>query len=210
MINECQEKLSDEFIIKVLNNHNDLIKKYKKYKLELEIINDPNKKFCPSPNCDSYLEIKSIYEKNVTCLNGHTFCFLCLQKPHENLDCKENLSNSIIEFAKNHFIKKCPNCSILTEKNSGCNHIICSKCRYQWCWLCNEKYTKNHYNQGKCKEFPFFRPNDENEIKLAFEGKIEVRSSQRQINPLAIDGNDINNRAVLRNTGRRIVTHSNK
>ena len=37
-------KLNDEFIIHLLNNNNELIKKYKKYKLEYEILNNPNKK----------------------------------------------------------------------------------------------------------------------------------------------------------------------
>ena len=96
------------------------------------------------------------------------------------MDCNEKLDNSIIEFAKNNFIKKCPKCSIITQKSSGCNHITCSKCKFQWCWLCNGEYTSEHYNQGKCKGFQFFKPNDENEIKLAFEGKIELRDSQRQ------------------------------
>ena len=44
---ECQEKLNDEFIIHLLNNNNELIKKYQKYQLEYEILNNPNKKNCP-------------------------------------------------------------------------------------------------------------------------------------------------------------------
>ena len=171
---ECKEKLNDEFILKLIDKNDELIKKYKNYKLELEIINDPNKKLCPFPNCNSYLELKDINNKDVTCFNKHTFCFLCLQNPHGKLACKGNLNKSIIEFAKNHFLKKCPNCSIITEKSSGCNHIICSKCNYQWCWLCNEKYSYDHYLQGKCKGFQFFKPNDEYDIKLAFEGKINL------------------------------------
>ena len=45
----CKEKLNDEFIIRLLKSDIDLIRKYKRYKLELEIINDPNKKLCPYP-----------------------------------------------------------------------------------------------------------------------------------------------------------------
>ena len=177
---ECQESLNDEFILHLLNNNNELIKKYKKYKLEYEILNNPNKKNCPFPNCDSYLELKDPKNKDVTCLNNHTFCFSCLQKPHGKLACDQKLDISMVEFAKNNFVKKCPNCNIITEKSSGCNHMTCTKCKYQWCWLCNGKYTYEHYLEGKCKGYQFFRPKDENEIQLAFEGKIELNMSQRQ------------------------------
>ena len=61
------------------------------------------------PNCDSYLELKDPKIKDVTCLNNHNFCFLCLQKPHGKLACNEKMDNDIIEFAKNNFVKKCPN-----------------------------------------------------------------------------------------------------
>jgi len=101
----CKEKLTEEFIINILNSDIDLIRRYKKYKLELEIINDPNKKLCPYPNCDSYLELKDILIKDVKCKNNHTYCFECLKKPHGNLPCNSNLYKSITEFAKNHFIK---------------------------------------------------------------------------------------------------------
>ena len=46
---ECEEKLSDKFLIELLKENKELIEKYKKYKKELDIINDPNKKLCPFP-----------------------------------------------------------------------------------------------------------------------------------------------------------------
>ena len=114
---KCQGKLEDEFIINLLDNNKDLIKLYKRYKLELLVINDPNKKFCPYPNCDSYLELKDINTKDAKCLNNHIYCFFCLKKPHGNLPCdKTSLDDSVAEFAKNNFVKRCPNCSIITEK----------------------------------------------------------------------------------------------
>ena len=190
----CRVKLTDEFIINLLNSNTNLIKAYKRYKLELEIINDPNKKLCPYPNCDSYLELIDIRNKDVTCKNGHKYCFDCLKKPHGKLPCNAKIDKSLIEFAKNNFVKKCPKCSIITEKNQGCNHITCTKCRYQWCWLCNEEYKVNHFKEGKCRGFQFFQPKNDYEIKLVMEGKInfnELSSSQRQnnliINDLNID-----------------------
>ena len=71
-----------------------MLKKYKRYKLELEIINSPNKKLCPYPNCDSYLELKDLLNKDVTCKNNHIFCFECLKEPHGNLPCNEDIDKS--------------------------------------------------------------------------------------------------------------------
>ena len=185
---DCQEKPDDGFIINLLNNDTPLILKYKKLKFELEILNDPNKKFCPFPNCDSYLELENPEIKYVKCLNNHHFCFYCLNNPHGQLPCDIKIIKGLDEYSKTNFIKKCPKCGIITEKIEGCNHIICTKCSYQWCWLCNNEYIDGHYNNGKCKGFQFFRPKDENEIQLAMEGKIKLRESQRQDD----DSDDLN------------------
>ena len=195
----CKEKLSDNFIINLLNSDKDLIKLYKRYKFELEIVNDPNKKLCPYPNCDSYLEQKNKNNKKVTCKNNHTYCFLCLEKEHGNTPCKEKMDDSIKEFSKNHFVKRCPNCGIVIEKNNGCNHITCVQCRYEWCWLCNEKYNHDHFSSGKCKGFQFFQPKNDYEIKLMLEGKIKINDlaiSQRQYN---IDIDNINDNDIIAN-----------
>ena len=42
-------------------------KKNKQYKLELEVINGPNKKLRPYSNCDSYLEKKDKLINDETC-----------------------------------------------------------------------------------------------------------------------------------------------
>ena len=177
---ECKEKPDDEFIINLLNSNQELIDKYKKFKLELEIINDPNRKFCPFPNCNSFLELKDKNNKEVKCSNNHIFCFLCLKPPHGNLPCNNEINKSMVEYEKNNFVKKCPKCDIITEKMIGCNHIICAKCNYQWCWLCNGEYDPEHFYEGKCRGLQFFRPKDENEINLALQRKIRLRQSQIQ------------------------------
>ena len=68
------------------------------------------------------------------------------------------------EFSKKRFIKKCPNCRIWTEKNEGCNHMTCAECKFQWCWLCGEKYSLNHYREGKCNGLQFYKPTSEEDI----------------------------------------------
>ena len=180
---ECNEKISNQLIIQIIENNEQLLSKYNEYKFRLEIINNPNKKFCPYPNCDSYLtKNENPNELNSKCKNGHEYCFKCLDKPHEDNICKGQIDDeNIKQYAKNKFIKKCPNCGTYTEKNEGCNHMICLECNYQWCWLCNEQYDYNHYISGKCKGFQFFQPKNENDIKLVFEGKIKLKRNERQI-----------------------------
>ena len=176
----CNEILPEMVIYTIIKDDKNLILKYNENKLREEILNNPNKKFCPYPNCNSYAILNEKNNKNVKCENGHLFCFYCLQKPHDNLECNKELDEKMEEFAKKKFIKKCPNCGCWTEKIDGCNHITCIECTFQWCWLCNNKYTSEHYSSGKCKGFQFFKPKNEEEIQLAFEGKIQLRDDEIQ------------------------------
>ena len=49
--------------------------------------------------------------------------------------------------------KKCPSCHVPIEKNSGCNHMTCAKCRHEFCWLCLQPYTSTHFKNTACKQF---------------------------------------------------------
>ena len=120
-----------------------------------------------------------------------------MKEAHGKTPCIKDSNNSINEFANNILVKKCPKCSIITEKKEGCNHITCTKCNYQWCWLYNGEYEPNHFDKGKCKGLTFFNPKNENEIKKALEDNLfSQRSNERAIDVRHID---YNNRLVRRN-----------
>ena len=107
---ECQEEPDEDFIINLIKSDQNLVNKYKKFKYELEIINNQNKKFCPFPNCNSFLELKDINNKEVKCSNNHAYCFICLEEPHGNSPCQENLlKNSLSEYSKDNLIKSVQN-----------------------------------------------------------------------------------------------------
>ena len=36
--------------------------------------------------------------------------------------------------------KKCPHCRVVTYKTEGCNHMHCSRCACDWCWICASKF----------------------------------------------------------------------
>jgi hypothetical protein len=124
--------------------------------LEHTILNDKNKKQCPSPNCESFLQ-KSNFTNYVKCENGHQFCFECLKPPHGKSKCEEMLEKDFIKWKKHKRVKRCPRCKIFTEKNEGCNHMTCVSCKYQWCWLCEGVYSYGHYDSGACQGHQFTR-----------------------------------------------------
>ena len=41
----------------------------------------------------------------------------------------------------------CPKCQARAERERGkCNHITCTRCNYEWCWLCNRKFKVDHFD----------------------------------------------------------------
>ena len=40
-----------------------------------------------------------------------------------------------------------------------------SNCKYQWCWICEEKYIYGHYNSGRCKGQQFTKADNLRDIE---------------------------------------------
>mgnify|MGYP002625133919 CR=1 FL=1 len=161
---KCNEILPEEFIMKHIENDEKIVNKYNKFKNRAVILNDPDKKLCPEVNCESFLT-KSKNTKYVKCLLGHEYCFECLHKPHGKLSCEQVLEKEFQSWKEGKVLKKCPKCKIYTEKNEGCNHMTCTSCKYQWCWLCEGEYKYGHFSQGACNGHQFTKVNYLSEIK---------------------------------------------
>ena len=147
MQHKCTYEFDEDFIISHLKMDQVLINKYKKFKLKSQLFNDPDVKFCPIKDCESYAR-KVGNNKYVKCLEGHEFCFVCSKPWHGKKKCQDEIDKDFKKWKKNKVIKKCPKCKMWTEKNMGCNHMTCAECKYQWCWLCGGKYTEGHFQIG--------------------------------------------------------------
>jgi len=101
------------------------------------------------------LQKKAKKSKIVKCKNGHKFCFFCLKNHEENEKCDEEMDKDFKIWMKNRIVKRCPKCRLWTEKNEGCNHMTCSQCKTQWCWLCGNLYDNLHFRKGKCRGLQF-------------------------------------------------------
>ena len=151
---DCDKILYNNFIEKILINHTSLFNKYKKFVLRRQLILNPDIQLCPFPDCESYA--KKGKNKYVTCIqNNHKFCFKCLKDWHGKKECTD-IYDKNFEIWKNPLkVKNCPKCKYFIEKNSGCNHITCFNCKYQFCWLCLKEYTDDHYQIGTCSGLQF-------------------------------------------------------
>lgn len=146
---KCKNIISEKVILSVIKGNNILMDKYKRFKLRAEILVSSTKKFCPEPNCESYIECKIGDDKYVQCKIGHKYCYNCLKPWHGKTPCDEELDKDFQIWKANKVVKQCPQCKFYTEKNEGCNHMTCAECKYQWCWLCEKEYKPGHFDKGK-------------------------------------------------------------
>ena len=147
---DCTIIIPNYFIEEKIINDTDLLSKYKKLKKMRQLELDPNVEFCPYPNCESYAIKKD--NNLVSCIhNGHKFCFNCHNYWHDKGICTIDIYSYYKKWKTSKKIKRCPRCRYLIEKNEGCNHMTCTNCKYEWCWICKGEYTPDHYDFGsKC------------------------------------------------------------
>lgn len=74
----------------------------------------------------------------------------CGLEYHQRKNCKVELDNAMREYfdgLANGSMTNCPNCGLIVEKEEGgCNHMICGKCKFQFCWICGRKYDVEHFD----------------------------------------------------------------
>uniref|UniRef100_A0A146LNZ3 E3 ubiquitin-protein ligase parkin n=1 Tax=Lygus hesperus TaxID=30085 RepID=A0A146LNZ3_LYGHE len=117
---------------------------------------------CPHPNCGM-----GIYPDDdcdaVRCTCGYVFCKKCLQGNHIG-DC-DNAVDILTGLSPTYTIdpsraaqskwdeashrsiragtKPCPKCRTATERAGGCMHMVCTRCNFEWCWVCQISWTRS-------------------------------------------------------------------
>ena len=164
MQNKCNFILQEKFITSIIEGDNVLLEKYNKFLSRKKLMESNKKiKFCPFPDCDGFAEKK--FKKYVKCNNGHEFCFECGAEPHGMKPCSKVIDAGFEEWKSHTLVKRCPNCKFWTEKNEGCNHMTCSQCKFQWCWVCEKECVAGHYDFGRCKGLHFEKVDNDEDAK---------------------------------------------
>lgn len=125
-----------------------------------------NMKWCPAPNCE--YAVDCVVKKRqlahivptVTCWCGHSFCFGCALNDHRPCPCtlvKKWLKKCEDDSETSNWIsantKECPKCISTIEKNGGCNHMTCRKCKHEFCWMCMGLWSEHGTSWYNCSRY---------------------------------------------------------
>ncbi|KAF2501288.1 hypothetical protein BU16DRAFT_451626, partial [Lophium mytilinum] len=143
---ECRERMHYEDMAQLAPS--SVFRKYDRLSTKAALEAIPGFRWCTSKNCTSGQVHSSGYESPkfecVAC--RRRYCVVHNRRWHEGETCAEfdyrtdGTQKREEEKASEKLIretaKKCPGCKGKVEKMSGCDHMTCSKCRHQFCWIC--------------------------------------------------------------------------
>ncbi|CAG2112401.1 unnamed protein product [Medioppia subpectinata] len=111
--------------------------------------NMPDVCYCPNEQCNWIVETDNT--NGATCGKCKLeFCTKCRKHYHGHCDYDEQRERMFREQDEqaNAMIasttKSCPGCGSPIEKNYGCDHMTCTVCGNEFCWLCKATWA-NHW-----------------------------------------------------------------
>ncbi|VEU38482.1 unnamed protein product [Pseudo-nitzschia multistriata] len=147
----------------------DYLQKFQTYQLRNFVESNRLTRWCPGKGCDriACAPTASAMEQDgnvANCDSCYTsFCMVCGEEPHAPSECKDlakwnekcrNESETANWILAN--TKSCPKCASRIEKNQGCNHITCQRCKHEFCWICSGDWASHGANTGgyyKCNRY---------------------------------------------------------
>lgn len=94
-------------------------------------------------------------------MKEHMFCFGCpIESDHRPVVCgvarmwlkKCRDDSETANWIKSN-TKECTNCQSTIEKNGGCNHMTCKKCKHEFCWVCMGPWSEHGTAWYSCNRF---------------------------------------------------------
>ncbi|KAK6175068.1 hypothetical protein SNE40_013605 [Patella caerulea] len=157
---DCKLLVPEDFICGILKD-TSMREKYFKFSFTDLIKSHSQLRFCPGPNCSIVVQAKEPKAKRVECnMCKSTFCFRCGIDYHAPTDCdtiKKWLMKCADDSETANYIsantKDCPKCHVCIEKNGGCNHMQCSKCKSDFCWMCLGEWKTHGSEYYECSRF---------------------------------------------------------
>ena len=100
----------------------DLVQQYEKKKIEFET---PNRTYCYSPDCSTFIDTSHIEGEVATCPNCRlTTCTSCKGRAHTG-DCPNDIAmQQLLATARENGWQRCYSCWRVVELDHGCNHMM--------------------------------------------------------------------------------------
>nr|XP_054406792.1 E3 ubiquitin-protein ligase ARIH2 isoform X8 [Pongo abelii] len=144
MAQDCPLRTPEDFVFPLLPSE-ELREKYRRYLFRDYVESHYQLQLCPGADCPMVIRVQEPRARRVQCNRcNEVFCFKCRQMYHAPTDCatiRKWLTKCADDSETANYIsahtKDCPKCNICIEKNGGCNHMQCSKCKHgefqAWC-----------------------------------------------------------------------------
>ena len=174
---DCNERITKEDVHIVAL---DILKRLDDIELQAFLAGSKNYSSCPGPDCKAVAQMvltsnEKGFQPNATvqCPQHHPpYCFACSGHPHQPAKCDAFAEWNRIFGSSQFWVKKnakpCPGCKAPIEKNNGCNHIRCSLCRHDFCWLCLG-HLRTHMEPHICNRYePHQSAEDDEERRALF------------------------------------------
>ncbi|XP_023403511.1 E3 ubiquitin-protein ligase ARIH2 isoform X2 [Loxodonta africana] len=164
MAQDCLLRTPEDFVFPLLPNE-ELRDKYRRYLFRDYVESHYQLQLCPGADCPMVIRVQEPRARRVQCNRcNEVFCFKCRQMYHAPTDCatiRKWLTKCADDSETANYIsahtKDCPKCNICIEKNGGCNHMQCSKCKHDFCWMCLgdwKTHGSEYYECSRYKENP--------------------------------------------------------
>lgn len=162
----CNIILEESLIVKLIQSNEATLLRYQELIRQNYVADQDFMTWCPAPDCNCCIECqvrKSELENivpTVHCKCGKSFCFGCGRDDHQPSICSlakiwitksEDESETANWMAAN--TNDCPKCETAIEKNGGCNHMSCRKCKYEFCWVCLGNWADHGNTYFNCSRY---------------------------------------------------------
>ncbi|KAJ9125203.1 hypothetical protein QFC22_000157 [Naganishia vaughanmartiniae] len=138
--------------------HDKVKTRYRELLDRTYVDDNPSLKWCPHPDCQYAVKTTQAPQRLLNQIIPIVKC--AHSADHRPLTCKyvklwekkcaddSETSNWLMANTK-----ECAKCNSTIEKNGGCNHMTCKKCRYEFCWVCMADWTTHGTAWYNCNRF---------------------------------------------------------
>lgn len=190
----CKYTVPDQVVQKLVDK--EIYEKYLRFVTKTFVEDNAHITWCPAPRCGNAITADMLHGTTVKCRCGFSFCFSCHNEAHAPATCEQvklwqKKCNDDSETG--HWLgantKECPRCSVVVEKNGGCNHMTCRQCPHEWCWMCHKPW-KGHTDYYSCARYEKAqkkKAEKEKSKKKKKQSKMEQLEAEREAKRVALE-----------------------